>query len=317
MRLVEVLLVRRGGGVEDLVGVVEEQAQVAQPAHAGLRADRRLPGLDAREAEGALLGLAGAVVEVDLLVRAAGHAHPPAAATVLVDQDDPVLLALVHRSGRAGRDAGRVEAVLADARQVEHEHLLELHLDAVLEPGQVRVTGRVLGCAGEVVVEVAAPRDVHVVAGQRGDRVGARVAGAQRGLDQGLVVIGPRVAVVVDRGQVRVVEDLRELLRPSAGLELQAALTVQCPAAVPLLLILVTFRVADAGLGLDIVEVDVLGARPIRPDLLAGHRAGVAADALVEVHHHRDVGHDPHQYSTSWARRRITVISSRWLPVGP
>ena len=52
------------------------------------------------------------------------------AAAVLVDQHDAVLFPLVHRAGRAGGDAGRVEAVLADPRQVEHEHLLEgqLHL---------------------------------------------------------------------------------------------------------------------------------------------------------------------------------------------
>jgi hypothetical protein len=127
---VEVLLTRGGGGAQDLVGVVEEEAEIAQPAHAGLRADRRLPGLDPGEAEGAFLRLAGAVVEVDLLVRAAGHAEPPAAAAVLVDQHDAVLGALVDRAGRAGRGARRVEAVLADPRQVEHEDLFEgeLHL---------------------------------------------------------------------------------------------------------------------------------------------------------------------------------------------
>ena len=265
----------------------------------------------------ALLGLAGAVVEVDLLVRAAGHAEPPAAAAVLVDQHDPVLFPLVHRPGRAGGDAGRVEAVLADARQVEHEDLLELHLDPLFEAVEVRVGDGVLGRAGQVVVEVAAPPDGHVLAGQRGDRVRARVRRAQRGVDDGLVVVRPRVAVVVDRGQIGVVEDRQQLAQPPARLELQPALAVQRPAAVPLLLVLVALRVADAGFGLDVVEVDVLGAGPVRPHLLAGHRAGVAADALVQVHHHRDVGHHPHQYSTSWARRRITVISSRWLPVGP
>ena len=306
LRLVEVLLVAGSRGVEHLVRVVEEQAQVAQPAHAGLRADRRLAGLDAREAQRALLGLAGAVVEVHLLVGAAGHAHPPAAAAVLVDQHDPVLFPLVHRAGRAGRDAGRVEAVLADARQVEHEDLLELHLDPVFEPGQVRVADGMLGGAGQVVVEVAAPLDVHILARQRGDRVRAGVAGAGRGLDQGLVVVGPRVAVVIDRGQIRVVEDRGQLAGPAARLELQAPPAVQCPAAVPPFLVLIPARVPDARLGLDVVEVDVLGARPVRPDLLARHRAGVAADALVEVHYHRDLRHDPHQLPAAF-RRALTA----------
>ena len=199
--------------------------------------------------------------------------------------------------------------MLADARQVEHEDLLELHLDPVLEPGQVRVAGGMLGGAGQVVVEVAAPLDVHVLARQRGDRVRAGVAGARRGLDEGLVVVGPRVAVVIDRGQVRVVEDRGQLARPPARLELQPALAVQRPAAVPPLLVLVPARVPDARLGLDVVEVDVLGARPVGPDLLARHRAGVAADALVEVHHHRDLRHDPHQLPAAF--RRVTAARLR------
>jgi acyl-CoA synthetase (AMP-forming)/AMP-acid ligase II len=61
----------------------------------------------------------------------------------------------------------------------------------------------------------------------------------------------------------------------------------------------------------------VLGARPVGPGLLTRHRAGVAADAFVEVHHHRHLRHDSHQYVTSWERRRTIVTSSRWFPVGP
>src|SRR5699024_10101003 len=53
-------------------------------------------------------------------------------------------------------------------------------------------------------------------------------------------------------------------------------------------------RVAQTGPGLDVVEPDVLHARPVGPRLLAGHRAGVAADALVQVHHHGHLRHDLH-----------------------
>ena len=129
LRLQQVVLVGDGSRRQHLVGVVEHQAQVAQPADARLGADRRQAHLDAREAERALLGLARAVVEVDLLVRAPGDALAPALALVLVDQHDPVLGPLVDGARRARRGAGRVEAVLADARQVEHERLLELELD--------------------------------------------------------------------------------------------------------------------------------------------------------------------------------------------
>ncbi len=66
-----------------------------------------------REAERALLRLAALPVEIDLLVRTTGDAHAPAPALVLVHQHDAVVLALVDRAARAGRHAGRVQAVLA------------------------------------------------------------------------------------------------------------------------------------------------------------------------------------------------------------
>ena len=97
----------RRGGLEDLVGVIKDQADVTQSSDAGLGANGGNADFDARVAEGALLGLTGLVVEVDLLVRAAGHAHPPASAAVLVDQDDAVLGALVDRArGAGGRTGG-------------------------------------------------------------------------------------------------------------------------------------------------------------------------------------------------------------------
>src|SRR5690348_8295723 len=64
LRLVEVLGVRRGGCLEHPVSVVQEETEIAQSAHARLGADRRLARLDTREAQGALLRLTGAVVEV-------------------------------------------------------------------------------------------------------------------------------------------------------------------------------------------------------------------------------------------------------------
>src|SRR6185369_3642815 len=84
-------------------------------------------------------------------------------------------------------------------------------------------------------------------------------------------------------------------LRTHAGLYLAIALAH--PAAVPALLVLPVLRVADAGLGLDVVEPGVFHAFAVGPYVLAGDRAGVAADALVEVQHHRDLGADLHDYS--------------------
>src|SRR5690606_31718858 len=132
-----------------------------QPPYAGLRAHGRDTDLDAGETEGALLCLPGLVIEVHLLVRAAGDALPPAAAAILVDQDDAVLAALVDRAGRARGRARRVEAVLADARQVEHERLFERQLDVGGDLGQHRVVGCDRRRTAEVVVPVRAPRHVR------------------------------------------------------------------------------------------------------------------------------------------------------------
>src|SRR5699024_9343004 len=118
LRLVQVVLVRRGGRLGDPIGVIKYEPDVPEPAHAGLRAHRRLPLLDSGVTERTLLGLAGAVIEVDLLVRAPGDAHPPPAAFVLIDEHDAVLGALVDRTGGAGGHARGVEAVFADAGEV-------------------------------------------------------------------------------------------------------------------------------------------------------------------------------------------------------
>ena len=139
LRLVEVLLVLDARRLLDAVGVVEHDAEIADAPDAGLRAHRRLPRLDARIAEDALLGFAARPVVVDLLVGAARHAHAPAAALVLVDEDDAVLLALVDGAGRAGRHARRVEAVLAQPRQVHHEGVFELAVDLLLDALEVVV----------------------------------------------------------------------------------------------------------------------------------------------------------------------------------
>ena len=74
----QLVLVGDRGGLLDAVGVDQHDADVAQAADAGLRADRRQPGLDPRVTEVALLGLARAPVEVDLLVGAARDAEAPA-----------------------------------------------------------------------------------------------------------------------------------------------------------------------------------------------------------------------------------------------
>src|SRR5690606_37035325 len=105
--------------------------------------------------------------------------------------------------------------------------------------------------------------------------------------------------VVVDPGQLGIGEDARELREPTTAAQLEPAALRAHPAAAPLVLVFVAARVADARSRLDVVEPHVFDARAVRPRLLTGDRAGVASDALVEVHDHRHLSHDAHQYSTS------------------
>ena len=81
------------------------------------------------------------------------------------------------------------------------------------------------------------------------------------------------------------------------------------PAAAPAFLVLPVLRIADAGLGLDVVEPRVFHALARGPHVLAGDRAGVTADAFVEVQHHRDLSADLHDAVSSTARStRIGVV---------
>ena len=316
---VQVALVLLGRGPGDAIRVVEQHAQVAQAAHAGFRADGRLADLEAGVAQRALLGLARVVVEVDLLVGAGGDAHAPSAALILVDEDDAVLGALVHRARGARRHAGRVQAVLADARQVEHVRVLNGLGDLEVHLVQDRVLIQGLHGAAQIIVPVRAPLGfIDVLARDCGLRAGRRDRAGVRGcLEQLVVLVRPRLVVVLHGRLRRVREDLRERGDASALTGNEAARGGTLPAALPLLLVLPAAGVAHAGTGFDVVEPDVFGTLAVRPHLLTGDGTGVAADALVEVHHHRDLSHDLHQNCTSWERRRITVTSSRLLPVGP
>ena len=189
-------------------------------------------------AEDALLGLAGRPVVVDLLVGAAGDAHPPAAALLLVDQHDAVLGPLVDRPRRAGGEAGRVEAVLAQPRQVHHEGLLELAVDLLL--GHV-LEVVVLGARGELAAEhvlpVARPLDlVHHLAGQQRARLGRRLRLELGRRLQPLVLEGVGLVEVVDLRQVRVGEDLRRgsaTSRPGAARSCRSSCGPSRPASGP------------------------------------------------------------------------------------
>src|SRR5690606_14186133 len=173
--LIEILFIGRGSGLRNTVCIIEHHAQIADAAYTGFRTYGRLTGFDARIAEDALFGLARAPVVINLLVGAAGDAHAPAAALFLIDQDDAVILALVDRAGRAGRNAGRVEAVLAKARQVHHEGVFELAVDFLLHALEILVLRALGELAAENFFPVRAPFDLfHPLARNQRARAGGR-----------------------------------------------------------------------------------------------------------------------------------------------
>src|SRR5262249_24331015 len=206
-------------------------------------------------AEDALLRLAGVPVIVNLLVGAPRHTHPPSAALVLVDKDDAVLFALVDGAGRTGGDARRIEAVLAQSRQIHHERVFEFAVDVLLHVGEVVVLRPFGELATKNLLPVRAPLDfVHSL--PRDQRYWARRG---RGWHLGcrleeLVVVGERLVVVVDLRQVRIGEDLEQHAEPAPLLEPDAPVVLALPTSLPPLLILPVFWISDPGFGLDIVE---------------------------------------------------------------
>jgi hypothetical protein len=129
------------------------------------------------------------------------------------------------------------------------------------------------------------------------------------------VVEGEGFVVVVDLGQIRIGEDVGEDAPLAADSGLDPAVSLAGPAALPLLLVLPFLGITDAGLGLDVVEPRVFHALPVGPDVLAGHRAGVTADAFVEVEHHRDLCADFHRSISSDHSAAMALGVGEWEAV--
>ena len=288
--LVQIAVAFHAGGFLNAVCVVQQHAQVADAAHAGFRAHGGLARLNAGVAEDALLGLARLPVVVDLLVGAAAHAHAPAAALVLVDQHDAVFLALVDRAAGARCHAGRVQAVLAQARQVHHEGVFELAVDVLLDIVEVLVLAALAELAAQDFFPVRAPLDLlHALAGDEAAWArGGRGLAFRRRL-QVVVVEREGLVVVVDLRQVGVGEDAHEQLPLAALAGGDGAVRVAHPAAVPLVLVFPFLGVTNAGLAFHVVEPGVFHAGAAGPDVFAGDGTGVAANALVQIQHHADL----------------------------
>src|SRR5262245_3268859 len=102
------------------------------------------------------------------------------------------------------------------------------------------------------------------------------------------------LVIVVDLGQVGIGENIGEHAPLAAELWYDPAVALPVPTAFPAVLVFPILRIADAGLGLDIVEPRVFNTLTRGPDVLAGYRAGMATDALVEVENLADLRADFH-----------------------
>src|SRR3546814_13570087 len=109
----------------------------------------------------------------------------------------------------------------------------------------------------------------------------------------------------------------------AAHARLDAVISLPPPAAVPAVLVFPVLRIADPRLALDVVEPGVLDPLARGPHLLAGHRAGMAADAFVEVQNLTDLGPDLHsaaspcstisRFSDSGRSRQSTSLTLRMM----
>ncbi len=172
-------------------------------------------------ADGALLSLAGPVAEVDLLAWATSDALTPAATLVLVDRHDAVFGPRVDCTEGARRHAGGVHAVLAHARQAEHEGLLECEFDLVFgfatylfdDLNEMALLWR----AGKIVVPVRRPGDLRVLAGEQRFRPGDEKVIPERCIDEGFVVLRPGFLVVFNLGLRPAREQSEQLGDPTAA----------------------------------------------------------------------------------------------------
>ncbi len=139
LRLIEVFRVVGTRSIADLVRIVEHYPHVSDSADAGFGADSWHARFDTWIAEDAFFRLAGLPVVINLLVGAGTDTHAPAAAAVLIDQDRTVLLTLVNGAGGTTGDTGRVEAVVAQTRQVHVERFLEILVHLLLDAFEVPV----------------------------------------------------------------------------------------------------------------------------------------------------------------------------------
>jgi len=181
--------------------------------------------------------------------------------------------------------------MIADTRQIEERHLLELEHRFLLggrQVLQIRVFARVIRRAAQVVVPVRARLDVDRLAGNQRHGPGRRLIIHGRRLDQIEILIRKGFVVIIDDRQVWVMEDIAEALDLACALQFDR-IAVLFPAALIDILVFPLRRITGTGFGLDVVPPLVLDALAIGPDILAGDRASVTANTFIQMKNHRDL----------------------------
>src|SRR5690606_12624560 len=116
---------------------------------------------------------------------------------------------------------------------------------------------------------------------------------------QVVVIEIERFVIIVDLGQVGIGKNIRQdppfgpLFWPQL-----AALTY--PAAVPAILVFPVGGIAHAGLGFDVIELDVFNPVAIGPDVLASDRASMTADAYIQIQHLADLRANSHSAASTF-----------------
>ena len=257
-----------------------------------METNRRQARFNSRITENTFLHLSAGPVVIGLFIRAGRDAIAPVAASVLIDENNTVLLPFIGGSGRASTYATGVDAVITYAGEIEVEAVFELErrfsfLVAhflkiyIVIPGNVGTTG--------VIFPVHTPVDGNVfIFRDHGFGSSDRLLFMLLGRMQVIVGEGIYITIsVVIRHfrHVGIEKEIGEHVGLAAVAKFQL-IAILHPSSFPQILVFPLLRIADAWLGFHIVPPHVFGAFPVRPYILAGNRTGIAANTLLQVEGH-------------------------------
>lgn len=180
--------------------------------------------------------------------------------------------------------------MFTQARQVHHEGVFKLAVHLLLDLVEVAVAGAFFELAAKQFFPVRAANNfVHPFAANQRARAGRREVIALWSTVQIPVIKREGFVVIINAGQGRVGKDFRQHAHAPAETRRQLAGDPAYPAALPLLLIFPVFRVANPRFGFNVVEPRIFHTFTPGPDVFTGDRAGVTANAFVEIQHHSNL----------------------------